>query len=74
MEVDYFSTGAQDGATFARLILDAQEPELVELVHQLRQRRKLCAAVRALNAFAATPNDAFLGRRAMQRLGLECGG
>jgi hypothetical protein len=64
----------EDGAAIARLILEIDEPNLVELVHELRQRRELSATVRVLNTLASNPGDGFLCRRAMQRIGLERGG
>ena len=64
----------EDGAAIARLILEIDEPNLVEFVHELRQRRELCATVRVLNALASDPGAGFLSRRAMQRIGLERSG
>jgi hypothetical protein len=65
---------SDDARNFARSIAEMPEPELSDLVHNLRWHRRLTSTVHALNGLMQNPADAELGTRALRRLGLErCG-
>ncbi len=65
---------AEDAAKVANVILALPDPDFLELVHELRYRRHLTAAIHALNSLAENKGNGDSARKAIRRLGLERGG
>ncbi len=65
---------AEDAAKVAQKILALPDPNFLELVHELRYRRHLNAAIHALDGLAGSKSDGEPARKTIRRLRLDQGG
>jgi hypothetical protein len=61
--------GADHARLVARQIVGLSDPEVFDLIHQMRREKRLSETVRALNSLTQS-DDRDLGRHALGRMGL----
>ena len=64
----------EEALALARMLVEADDVERVELLHRLRQNLKLTRAVRGFNTLIEQPFHRVLGSRALKSIGLDKGG
>lgn len=63
-----------EAVAVARVIVETNDSERVEMLHRLRQSLKLSRTVRGLNRLLDQPDHRPLGRQALKCMGLDFSG